>query len=258
MRWNAESWARSWPLASMQLALFFGVCTLLWPTTQTLLSLWADTQITTYTHGYLIALISIGLLVRPRPHLEAAGDSASVVGYLLLAALSIVWLIAVRAGMQSAHQLLLPPLIWLAIYAALGMRVARRCAFAVFFLYFAIPLWGEANDWLQAATVHAVAALLKVTGVVAFVDGNTVHLARGVFEIAGGCSGLHFFIIALALAALYGEINDDSVLTRLELLALATVLALLTNWLRVYLIILAGYLTDMQHYLVRVEHYRFG
>jgi hypothetical protein len=36
------------------------------------------------------------------------------------------------------------------------------------------------------------------------------------------------------------------------------VLALLANWVRVYVIIEAGYLTNMQNYLVRVSHYWFG
>ena len=35
-------------------------------------------------------------------------------------------------------------------------------------------------------------------------------------------------------------------------------LALLANWLRVYTVIEAGYLTDMHHYLVSVSHYWFG
>src|SRR5690606_42083039 len=114
------------------------------------------------------------------------------------------------------------------------------------------------NALLQGGTVVAVDILLRVSGVAAYVYGNMVHLASGSFEIAGGCSWLHFFIVALAIATLYGGIHRDSLKVRLQLAALAIVVALLTNWLRVYAIIVAGYLTDMQHYLVRVEHYRFG
>jgi EpsI family protein len=33
---------------------------------------------------------------------------------------------------------------------------------------------------------------------------------------------------------------------------------MVTNWLRIYTIVLAGHLTDMQHYLVRVSHYSYG
>ena len=85
-----------------------------------------------------------------------------------------------------------------------------------------------------------------------------MHLAAGVFEVAGGCSGIHFLIVSLALATLYGEIGRDSLKVRLQLVALAAGLALLTNWLRVYIIIVAGHLTDMQHFLIREGHYNFG
>ena len=44
----------------------------------------------------------------------------------------------------------------------------------------------------------------------------------------------------------------------MKLVALAIVMALLTNWLRIAIIIVAGHLTDMQHYLVSGEHYTFG
>jgi EpsI family protein len=79
-----------------------------------------------------------------------------------------------------------------------------------------------------------------------------------VFEVEGGCSGVHFLMVSLALSTLYGEIGRDTWNVRLKLIALAVALALLTNWLRVYIIIVAGYLTNMQHYLIRKEHYNFG
>jgi exosortase/archaeosortase family protein len=65
-------------------------------------------------------------------------------------------------------------------------------------------------------------------------------------------------IVGLAVAALYGELQRDSWRTRLAQLALMAALALVANWVRVYTVIEAGYLTDMQSYLVRVSHYGFG
>ena len=107
-------------------------------------------------------------------------------------------------------------------------------------------------------TVLAVDTLNRVTLVPAKVNGDVVTIPSGQFHIAAGCSGLHFFIVGLAIAALAGEIHRDRPRTRLLLLVAGGLLAMLSNWLRVYLIILAGYLTDMQHYLVRVDHYKFG
>lgn len=244
--------------AVAQILLLAAVFLILWPTTRSLFDAWSDTDATTYTHGFLVAAIAAWLLFRNRDELAGAAVNPSVAAAVALFGAGIAWLVSVRAGIQTLHQLLLPICAWLVIYAAFGRQIAARSVVAIGYLYFAIPFWGAFNDLLQAATVAAVALLLDVTGVVAFVHGNRVDLAAGTFEIAGGCSGLHFFIVALALAVLYGEINRDSLKVRAQLVVLATVLALITNWVRVYTIILAGYLTDMQHYLVRVEHYRYG
>lgn len=254
LRGEPQRW---WPV-SILLGLFCGAFLLLWPTAQSLVTAWEDVELTTYTHGYLVVAISAWLLFRDRDLFARLADRALPLACVPLAVLSLIWLICVRAGIQTGHQMLLPVLLWLAVLAATGFRVARAAAFAIGYLYFAIPVWGSLTGILQDATVVAVDLLLRVTGVTAYVQGNVVELAAGTFEIAGGCSGLHFFIVGVAIGVLYGEVHRDSWRNRALLVLLAVGLALVTNWLRVYFIILAGYLTDMQHYLVRVEHYRFG
>lgn len=245
-------------IAAIELMLVAAALILFFPTTLSWIEKWEPTTNTSYGHGYLIAGISVWLLMRnryawdgliPRPNMVAAG---------LAVVVSLLWLVALRAGIQTAHQLLLPVVMWLAIYAAMGRTIALRSSFPIGFLYFALPIWDAANGQLQSATVVAAEVLLRLSNVNAYFEGTMVHLAAGVFEIAGGCSGMHFFMVATALAALYGEVNNDTLKVRVKLVVLAAVLAMLTNWIRVYTIILAGYLTDMQHYLVRVDHYRYG
>lgn len=229
-----------------------------WPTTSSLLGEWNNTHALTYTHGYVILAICLWLVIRNRTVLQAMPARADYRAAVALTACGVAWLISYRAGLLLIHQLLLPVIGWLAVWAALGLAVARRCAFAFGFLYFAIPIWSQGNVILQDATVVAVRVLLQLAGISAYVTGNVVHIPAGVFEIAGGCSGLHFFIVALAIAALYGELERDSPKVRLALLALAGIVAMLSNWVRVFTIILAGHLTNMQHYLIKVDHYYFG
>ncbi|GFE85474.1 exosortase A [Steroidobacter agaridevorans] len=248
----------AWRCAAICVFLLATTFVLLWPTTASLMVAWESSSETPYTHGYLVAALSIWLLWRDRHRLRTIPATLMLSAAVPLAAISVLWLVCVRAGIQTAHQFLLPIIVWLAICTVLGWRVAVASAFAVGYLYFAVPVWGVINGALQDATVVAVDALLRATGVPAYVEGNFVHLAAGTFEVAGGCSGLHYFIVAFAISALYGEVHRDSLRARLRIVALALVLALVTNWLRVYTIILAGYFTDMQHYLVRVDHSTYG
>jgi exosortase A len=245
-------------IATLQIVLTGAVFVAFWPTTGGLVLEWENTENTTYTHGYLVLGIFAWLLFRNRDRLRDCTVKPAPGGVLLLALLGFAWLVSLRSGLQTVHQMLLPFLGWSTIFAAFGAQIAVRSALPFAYLYFAIPIWGAINGVLQQATVFAVDILLRLSGIPAFVEGNIVELAAGTFEVAGGCSGMHFFIVALALAVLYGEVNRDSLKVRVQLVLLASALALVANWVRVYSIILAGYLTDMQHYLITVDHYRFG
>ncbi|MBB6091625.1 exosortase A [Povalibacter uvarum] len=241
----------------MVLLLIAALAIVFWPTIETLRIAWTDTDSLTYTHGYLVAAISLWLLMRSAKTLDATATSDWRFAAVLVV-LSLCWLLCLRAGIELLHQILLPPMALVAACAAFGVRNGCKLGFGFAYLYFAIPIWSAGNGILQAITVKAVQLLLQITAVPAYVTGNFVYIPAGAFEIAGGCSGLHFFIVAIAIAALFGEIHYDSLRVRIKQLALAAVLAMISNWVRVYVIIVAGHLTDMQHYLITVDHYYFG
>lgn len=249
-------------VVSMRLGMLLAVmllpALLYLPTTVSLIAEWEDTDALTYTHGYLVAALSLWLLYRKRHELVAAQARPSILAFGLLAMASILWLVLYQAGIQVGHQALFPLIVWLGVLAAFGWPIARLSAFPVGYLYFAIPVWNLANGAIQALSVYAVRGLLRVAGVPAYFEGNFVHIPSGVFEIAGGCSGLHFLIVALALAALGGEVSRDTWRIRLLMVALAGGLSIIGNWFRIFTIIVAGHLTDMQHYLIREDHYYFG
>jgi len=175
-----------------------------------------------------------------------------------LCLLVLGWQLAFRAGIQLGYLLLLPPLIWCAIRVSLGAAAARCAAFPLGFLYFAMPVWDYLGPLAHLGTIHAVRFMLRVVGIPAYFSGDTVHIPSGVFAIEGGCNGLHFIIVALAVAALSGELRGDSWRLRVRWLMVALLLAVLTNWIRVFTIIVLGHVTYMQHYIVRVSHYWFG
>jgi EpsI family protein len=234
------------------------VTALYWPTALSYSLLWTDLDNRGYTHGYLIAAMCLALIYMRRDELTGPMPRPAPGAYVALALLGLGWLLAYRAGIQSAHQLLFPIILWTAIYAVFGRRTARSCLFAVGFVYFALPIWGIINGALQALTIAATHLILLLIGLPVRFDGNLVAIPEGTFAIEGGCSGLHFMVVGLAIAAYYGELHRDTLRHRALLLGLAAALALLSNWIRVSVIIEAGHLTDMQSYLVRVSHYGFG
>jgi len=233
---------------------------LYWPGAVSLAALWTDLRGDTYTSGFLIAAISLWLLWRRRGELlpEALPARWHVPGLLVLAVAALAWAFALRAGIQIVYLSLLPLAWWLCVLLVCGPRAARAAVFPLGFLGFALPAWDYAIPVLQWLTVHVVRAALRLTGVPSYFSGELVQIPAGVFEIQGGCSGLHYFIVGLAVAVLLGELRRDPWRTRLRWVLVGGALALASNWVRVYTIILAGHLTHMQSYLVRVSHYSYG
>lgn len=251
----------AWAQPIAVLALAGVVCLLYAPSVQSLWVEWLNLDKRVYSHGPLIAALSAWLLVRAnkgesRPLVSGSNLRALALGALI--ATSLAWLVVYRAGIQIGHQALLPILILLAVWGAYGAPVAKRSCTPILLLYAAIPIWDEAIGILQQATVLVVGTALRALGVPVYVSGNLVEIPSGVFEVEDGCAGLHFFVVAITIAALLGEIQRDSGAIRIRLLMIAAGLAVLANWVRVFVVVLAGHLTDMQHFLVRVDHYYFG
>lgn len=239
------------------------VLLLFWPATLSLAALWADEDRRTYTHGFLVAAISLWLLWRnralaTRPDTQPLARPLTLLSFVALAVTVLLWQISYRAGLALATEVLLLPLMWFAVLLSLGRHAARAALVPIGYLVFALTVWDYANPFAQWLSVHAVRFMLRVVDVPAYFSGNDVHIASGVFEIAAGCSGLHFIVVALALAVLIGEVRGDRWRLRLGWCLLALALAMLANWVRIFIIILAGHLTHMQHYLVRESHYGFG
>jgi exosortase A len=238
-----------WPLLA--------VCVLgLWPSIASLARTWRD--VFEYHHGILIVAITIGWLWKIRRDIDAC-DARPVRAALPLIVLALVaWTVAYRANSELLQQMLVPVIPLLAVYAICGPQVCRRVAAPLAYLYFAIPVWDQLLPFLQWLTTTVAEWVLGVMGVPTQVEGHHVTIPSGRFSIIEGCSGKRFLVIALAFAALAAAIEGLRWRRTLYLLAVATCLALITNWLRVVTVIYAGHVTQMQHYLVAHEHKSFG
>ena len=107
-----------------------------WPSTAVLLQQWADFVNITYTHGWLILAVCVGLVVRDRRDIATApARPMAVVQFALLVA-SLAWLVGYRAGIQDLHITIFPALFWLAATAAFGAPVGRLLFFPSAFFCF--------------------------------------------------------------------------------------------------------------------------
>jgi exosortase A len=233
------------------------VLAVFWPTTAALLELWMDTD-RPYSHGVLVGSIAAWLTVRACRAAWRTPACRSWSALLLFCVASLCWVAAYSVDVLIGQQLLLPVLLVLAVATIAGWPMARRVAFPIGFLYFAIPIWSAATGTLQGITVAVVGAVLDLAAIPLYVEGNFITIPEGVFEVAGGCAGLHFFIVALTIASLHAYLYVASAWRRLVLIGTAVLVALVTNWVRVGSLVAIGHYSEMQHYLITHDHYYYG
>ncbi|MFO7788094.1 MAG: exosortase [Halospina sp.] len=210
-----------------------------------------------YSHGFLLLVVSLVLSWqtwrRYRP----------VTGFYPLWLIPFVLGLAGYAvgdllGVQALRQLALVPLILAGLAVLWGWRQLVPFLIPVGVLFFAMPVWDFISWPLQLMTTSVNQFLLGAYGVEFEVEGVFVYLTGiGAFEIANGCSGLRYLLVGMTLSALYGHLNFQRWSSRILLFALGVGFSLMANWIRVFIIILAGYLTDMETSLIE-DHDAFG
>jgi exosortase A len=210
----------------------------------------------TYSHAYLIPFISMYLYFTLWEDNELVfRDKINVIAVTTLLLCSYLLYVFTIAQFSTGYR------IGLILVMASSIAVIFKCSFKVLFpalfLIFLVPVWGSLTITLQGISTLAVTQLMGITGIPVFVEGNLITIPEGVFEIAGGCSGLRYLIVSLAISSLYIFLNIKNYKHASMFLFFAVFGALLTNWIRITLLILVGHYTNMESELMQ-DHNMFG
>ena len=247
--------ARNLTLVIALVALALLAC---WPSAAALWDLWVWNRYVD-GHGPVIVAISLALLVRSRHALAGADVRPSVAGAAGLFACGLAWLSSLRTGSEVLPLLLLPVILLVAVFAAFGRKVAAITAFPIGYLYFAEPVGHVLIGPLQSLTTRVVGAVVPLLGMPVTVAGNILIFSPSIsFEVTPICGGVNFLVVGLAAAALIGELQQASFRRRTLQIAAMALLMMVSNWVRVLVIIVAGYSTDMRSLLATRGHWYLG
>lgn len=246
--------AKAWELGALVGVLTLAVVAY-WPTWHSLHNVWAMLD-QSYSHGYLIAIVVIywlfnAVLSSREPFKPYPIASFGVV------ALSVVWLFGEATQTLLLAQLALPFLLWFSIFTLFGWRFALQALPLLLIFIFAIPLWDVITPILRGITTYVVQFGVSILGVPAYFDGFKIEVPAGVIEIASSCAGLNYFLMANAFAAIYSYQNALDIKRMVQCVLVATAIALVGNWIRVYILVLVGYYSNMTHSLMH-SHANFG
>lgn len=206
------------------------------------------------TIAIMLVFIARQSYVSVAPPLKSASSWLQVG---LLAACSILWYLLESLNISMPAYLLIGLSLVLFLWSSFSFTTLQRLIPLLSLLLFTIPVWSELVPYLVDLSAKVVGVLVKMSRLTALIDGNSIFLPVGTIFIADGCSGIRYFTIAVLMGYIIVLLNNFSLKKAVVTLAIAAMLGLIANWLRIYLLVLIGYHTEMRSSLMQ-DHETFG
>jgi len=242
----------------LALLLLYAVLTFVYADTVSyLIGIWNDIKVGEYAHGYMVILISAWLIYRKQALLRSARPFASWKGLLLLSFAGAIWLAASVMDIQVLMAFSLWLMLIATLWALLGTNFFKELIFPLSFLLFALPIWFPLSPLLQNITADSVFYFVRLMKIPALRQDYEIILPAGALSIEEACSGLRYFLAALAIGSLYAYINYSRLFPRVIVVITAGLVAILGNLIRVFVIVYLGWSTEMQHPYVQ-DHLSLG
>jgi EpsI family protein len=211
-----------------------------------------------YSHGYLVCGLTLWLLVERLRELRHAVFLPSTAGLCALLCATALYSALQQIDLTNGMFAILPIVLLALLWACGGVGLLRAGALPVLLLIFAIPLWDPVAPHLQDLATVMVREMLQFSGIPAFSEGLVIRTSRAAVEVAAACSGMTFLLASLTLCSFYSIAWIRSWFRGLVLVCAGVIVAIVSNWVRIYIITVAGHFSDMQHYLIVEDHEFFG
>ena len=211
-------------------------------TAAAMVKIWIRSE--TFNHCFLIPPISIWLIWRKRAELAAMVPQPSAWMLVPLLLAGFMWLIGELAAVIPLSQFAYVALIVLTVPALIGLRAANVIAFPLFFLVFAVPIGEFFVPYMMEMTADFTVAALRITGIPVYRTGLQFIVPSGAWSVVEACSGVRYLIASVTIGTLFAYLNYVSTRRRLLFVAVSILVPVVANWLRAYMIVMIGHLSN--------------
>jgi len=224
-------------------------------TARAMVEIWQRSD--TFAHGFVVPPIALWLAWRMRAQLATAPPNPAWCILPLIAMTGFVWLLGELAWVNAVTQFALVALIVLTVVGVLGITAARKLAFPLAFLFFAVPLGEFMMPRLMEWTADATVLGLRLSGIPVFREGQRFAIPTATWSVVEACSGVRYLIASTVVGTLYAYLTYRSLKRRLVFVAVAVAVPLVANWVRAYLIVMLGHVSGNQ-IAAGVDHLIYG
>lgn len=240
---------RPWRMAGTLLAATILALLLLHLSTiRSMAQVWTEND--SFAHCWFVAPLSAYMIWTRRADLAAVLPRPSVWGVVLALLSGGLWFLSRLAQVGTGEQVAMVGMIVGSVWALLGTRVCRRIAYPLAFLALMVPFGQGLFPFLINLAGRLAVIVLEWTGMPVTFDGRFLRVPGGEWTITEACSGLRYLLTILTVGAVFAYVNFRSPLKRALFLGLCVLAALITNGIRVWVLVVVGSFTDMKSPLV--------
>lgn len=226
-----------------------------WGTASEIALIWWRSD--TFAHGLIVLPVFAWLIWGKRE--EIGGLIPEPVPWLVLpvAGAGFLWLLGQLVSVAAAAHAGFVLMMVIGLVAVLGWRLARVLMFPLAFLLFGIPVGEFLLPTLMNFTAEFTVGALRMTGIPVYQEGLHFVIPNGRWSVVEACSGIRYLIASVMVGSLYAYLNYASARKRALFMLVAIIVPILANWLRAYMIVMIGYLTDNE-LAAGVDHLIYG
>ncbi|MDY0747238.1 exosortase A [Paucibacter sp. R3-3] len=245
-----------WRLPLLALTLAWALlATLYFDTGAAMVHIWDRSE--TFAHAWVVPPLAIWLVWRRRAELAALTPRPALRWLWLLPLLGLLWLAGDLAAAHAATQFALVGMLVAVVPALLGTDAARRIAFPLGFLFFAVPFGDFLTPWLVDRTADFTVLALRATGIPVFREATQFVIPTGSWSVVQACSGIRYLMASIMVGTLFAYLNYRSNGKRWAFVGVAIITPLVANWLRAYMIVMLGHLSG-NRIATGVDHIIYG
>lgn len=231
-----------WLAAGLVLAVWSAILISFRPHVAMVLLAWET--LPSHAHGYVVVLIVGYLLWNKRPQLRGLACRPSWKGLAALALACGLAMLGEMVSVAAVVQFSIVFMLFCAVWAVAGDKVARVTLGPLSFLLFAVPFGVEALPVLMNWTADATVLALRYTGVPVFQEGRNFVIPSGQWSVVEACGGIRYLLTSVFIGAVFAYLTYTHFYKRALFMAWAVVMPLLANWVRAYVIVMVAHLTD--------------
>lgn len=211
----------------------------------------------TFNHAFAVGPIVAFLVWRSRRRWRVCEPRPDRRWWPLLMSCGLVLALAQAALLNAPSHLALVATLAVTVPALLGTAVARELAFPIGYAFFMVPIGEFMVPSMMEATATFTVWALQFSGVPVYREGLDFIIPSGNWSVVEACSGIRYLMASVTVGTLFAYLNFSSGRKRLAFVGVSIVVPVVANWLRAYLIVMLGHLTD-NRLAAGVDHLIYG